>query len=439
MFPRLRPQLSGLGRALYRPPNVTTSARSISTLKQGLRARHQDPARNDLREGAIRRWISTSQPRWDNREYIRFGSGGGGAGGESQRGKWGYESGGGSGGPPPERPHEPWDGRRRWDGGMRVGSAIVILGGVYYLAHLEQVPETGRWRFMNTSPRFEAQMAELLRKETHEEFQNTMLPPSHPISRHVRKVATRIISSANLGTVIGEPQTFGLSSLFDGDGSGGDAWNPDEALSRKVERQWEVIVVNDPKMVNAAALPGVIIVYTGILPVCRDEQGLAAVLSHEIGHVVARHTAERISSQTVWLGLMIVLQILGLDWGISNLAQKFLLELPNSRTQEREADVIGLKLMSNACYDPKAAPEMFQRLGQVEKQISGRAGMDFFRTHPTSENRVKYLEEILPEGYAILAANPDCGVVQDQLHAFQEATGGGVRTVPITRDMLNNL
>lgn len=94
--------------------------------------------------------------------------------------------------------------------------------------------------------------------------------------------------------------------------------------------------------------------FTGILPICQDEEGLAAVLSHgkfhyhlsrsgiltslsEIGHVVARYTAERLSGQTVqWIMLGLFSFVLGVDFGITNAFNTLFLELPNSRTQERE-------------------------------------------------------------------------------------------------------
>lgn len=97
-----------------------------------------------------------------------------------------------------------------------------------------------------------------------------------------------------------------------------------------------------------------------------------------------------------------------------------LLELPNSRLQEREADLIGLRLMSKACYDPKASPEMFSRLGQLEAKASRGRAPEFFNTHPSSESRVRDLEARLGEGYDILAANPQCAGLRDQVHAFKE-------------------
>ncbi|KAF9444437.1 hypothetical protein P691DRAFT_677598 [Macrolepiota fuliginosa MF-IS2] len=317
--------------------------------------------------------------------------------------------------------HHPLD-WRQWDR-WKVGASVVALGGVYYVTHLEQVPETGRWRFMNMSSQSEEKFGEVSRNELKQGLAGKTLPPEHPLSIHVRRVASRILKHSNLGYVRGETRTIPEPSI----GFDNEVWTPSDDYGASVrntygpEKEWDVIVVNDNKVINAMASPGVILVFTGLLPICQDEQGLAAVLSHEIGHVVARHMTERISSQFLYLAFYAAIQlVLGIDWNISRLFKTYLLELPNTRTQEYEADLIGLRLMSRACYDPVAAPQMFERLGRVEAKLGSRAGNDFFYTHPSSEHRTKKLEEVLPEAYAILAANPECATMRDQLEQFRE-------------------
>ncbi|KAJ3566741.1 hypothetical protein NP233_g6814 [Leucocoprinus birnbaumii] len=272
------------------------------------------------------------------------------------------------------------------------------------------------------------------------QFRDRILPPNHPLSLHVKKVVTRILHHSNLGKVKGgTPASISLESLF------GGVWTPEDdypAAGRPIygpEKEWDVIVINDKRIINAAAAPGkcMVMVFTGILPVCKDEQGLAAVLAHgkfsyitpllntfpnrpvpffpEIGHVVARHSAERVSSQTVTTALLLVLQAFGLDYLFTRPLHTFLLELPNSRTQELEADLIGLRLMARACYNPRAAPEMFERLAKL-----GDRKVDFFDTHPSSERRVRKLEEALPEAYTILNGNPQCEAMREQLERFRE-------------------
>jgi predicted Zn-dependent protease len=185
-------------------------------------------------------------------------------------------------------------------------------------------------------------------------------------------------------------------------------------------KEWNLLVVNDPSIVNAMATFGNIVVFTGILPICKDEQGLAAVLGHEIAHVVARHASERYSSSKVFLALAVLLQtVFGFDFGITNLISTLLLELPNSRTQEYEADTIGMQLTAKSCFDPQAAMEMHTRLAQYEK-AHGATSLEFLRTHPGAERRIKHLEELMPEAYSVQASSPRCAGIQDSVSRFRE-------------------
>jgi metalloendopeptidase OMA1, mitochondrial len=139
------------------------------------------------------------------------------------------------------------------------------------------------------------------RQSLRSELQASILPQNHPLSRHVRRVVSRILHASNLGILEGEAHSpFGVRSNFEGDN-----WNPDADLGTTTDlgpsyspgKEWDVIVVDDPKMINAMATPGrytsnislnnylllqsgIITVFTGILPICQDEDGLAAVLSH---------------------------------------------------------------------------------------------------------------------------------------------------------------
>ena len=167
--------------------------------------------------------------------------------------------------------------------------------------------------------------------------------------------------------------------------------------------QWEFRVIQDDKQVNAFALPGgKVAVYTGMLPVSRDEAGLAAVLAHEIGHVLARHGGERVSQQ---MGVQTVTQVLaGMD--SSNPATVQLVSaalgagasvgvlLPWGRAQESEADHLGLILMAKAGYDPRAALELWKRMAEAAK---GQRPPEFLSTHPSEATRIQQIEGWLPE------------------------------------------
>ena len=170
------------------------------------------------------------------------------------------------------------------------------------------------------------------------------------------------------------------------------------------EYQWEYKVIEDDKQANAFALPGgKVAVYTGILPITRDEAGLAAVLGHEIAHVIARHGGERMSQQVAVQGLTSLLagmasrdprtvqsvaSLLGAGASVGFL-------LPWSRTQESEADHLGLIYMAKAGYDPHAARELWVRMAENSKG-RGRPP-EFLSTHPSEPTRIHQIEAWMPE------------------------------------------
>jgi predicted Zn-dependent protease len=167
--------------------------------------------------------------------------------------------------------------------------------------------------------------------------------------------------------------------------------------------QWEFKLIADDKQANAFALPGgKVAVYTGILPITRDEAGLAAVLGHEIGHVVARHGGERLSQQ---MGVQTVTQIAA-GMASSNPATVQLVAaalgagaqygvlLPWSRQQESEADHIGIILMAKAGYDPHASVELWKRM---QAAAAGQRPSEWLSTHPSEATRIEQLEGWMPE------------------------------------------
>jgi predicted Zn-dependent protease len=178
------------------------------------------------------------------------------------------------------------------------------------------------------------------------------------------------------------------------------------AQASGLKEDWEFIVIDEPQ-VNAFALPGgKIAVYTGILPVAGDDTGLATVLGHEVGHVMAHHAAERISqSQVIDVGTTIGSILLGGATGTDpNTVAGLLgagaavgLTLPFGRAQEYEADRIGLTLMARAGYDPRQAVGFWQRMSQ---KSGGGGGPEFLSTHPAGENRIARIQELLPEALA---------------------------------------
>jgi predicted Zn-dependent protease len=177
------------------------------------------------------------------------------------------------------------------------------------------------------------------------------------------------------------------------------------AAASGLKENWEFLVIED-KQINAFALPGgKIAVYTGILPVTQDDNGLATVLSHEVGHVMAHHAAERISqSELIQAGTNVAAIVLGGATGVDANSMAGLLgagaavglELPFSRRQELEADRIGLTLMAKAGYDPRTALAFWQRMAQATKG----APPEFLSDHPTDERRIGQIQQFLPEALA---------------------------------------
>jgi predicted Zn-dependent protease len=169
--------------------------------------------------------------------------------------------------------------------------------------------------------------------------------------------------------------------------------------------QWEFVVFDDPKTVNAFCLPGGKVgVYTGILPITKDEGGLATVIGHEVSHAVARHGAERLSQ-----GLLVQFggELLGeamrkhsetarsLALQAYGLGSTLGVVLPHSRRQETEADHIGLLYMARAGYDPQQAVDFWKRFAAYNAQ-QGRQTVQFLSTHPIDAVRIGQLEAGLP-------------------------------------------
>lgn len=170
---------------------------------------------------------------------------------------------------------------------------------------------------------------------------------------------------------------------------------------------WEFNLIQDDKTVNAWCMPGgKVAFYTAILPICKDETGVAVVMGHEVAHAIANHGRERMSQ-----GLLqqFGLSTLGSAMGQNPTATKQIFMeavgmganlgmLKFSRTHESEADHIGLIFMAMAGYDPQQAPKFWERM------TSGSAGEkppEFMSTHPSDETRIKDLNGWMPEALGV--------------------------------------
>ena len=174
--------------------------------------------------------------------------------------------------------------------------------------------------------------------------------------------------------------------------------------AQRPDYRWEFLVF-EGKEANAFCLPGGKVgIFTGLLKYTRDEAGMATVISHEVAHALARHAGERLSQSTLaqagGLGLGLALGGMG-STASSAIMQGYSLGtqlgilLPYSRTQESEADHVGLILMAKAGYDPAQALEFWKRM--MVKDKKGAKLPEFMSTHPNDATRLKELETFLPE------------------------------------------
>lgn len=167
--------------------------------------------------------------------------------------------------------------------------------------------------------------------------------------------------------------------------------------------KWEFTLLEDPKTVNAFCMPGgKIVVYTGILPVVKDDNGLATVMSHEVAHAIANHGGERMSQELiVQAGGMGLSQLMKSKPAV---AQQIMMQaygagsqvgilLPYSRSHESEADHIGLILMARAGYDPKTAVVFWERMSA----LGGAKPPELLSTHPANARRIADINKEIPE------------------------------------------
>ncbi|HEX5169396.1 MAG TPA: M48 family metallopeptidase [Cyclobacteriaceae bacterium] len=166
---------------------------------------------------------------------------------------------------------------------------------------------------------------------------------------------------------------------------------------------WEFNVIDDPKTVNAWCMPGgKVAFYTGIMPICKDENGVAVVMGHEVAHAIANHGRERMSQGLLANGLLgtisgamgqnptmtqeVFMQAIGMGTQIGMLTF--------SRQHESEADKIGLIFMAMAGYDPHEAPKFWERMTEMS---GGQQPPEWLSTHPSHETRISDLNAAIPE------------------------------------------
>lgn len=270
---------------------------------------------------------------------------------------------------------------------------------IFFFANQETVPISNRRRFNCFSPEAAEQQGLQAYQQiiNQERSQGKILPDWDPRVKQVKRVLNKLIEGGQLG---------------DGGSAKGTGW--------------EVNVIEDPHTQNAFVLPGgKVFVYSGILPICATDDGLAAVLGHEIAHNIAQHTAERMSSAipiTIMGYVFLFLDYTGVTMGlghyVGSIALEFGVNRPSSRQQESEADYIGLILMAQSCYDPRAAVGLWQRM---EKAQQGNPP-EWMSTHPSNEHRIERIQEWLPKAEE-KSAESNCAPMKTYTQDFRRTVG----------------
>lgn len=283
----------------------------------------------------------------------RRGGGYGGGGG-------GYGGGGGGGG----------GGFGGFGGRLILAAIIAIIGLVMYFSHSQINPVTGEKQHISLSPSQEIRLG-LQSAPAMAQKMGGELPSSDPRTQEVQRVGQLIVlqTEANKG-----PWKFKFHLL------------------------------NDPKTVNAFALPGgQVFITLGLLNKLQTEAQLAGVLGHEMGHVIERHSAQQMAKGDLGNILVVAFGTAASDprQGGANNAMVIasvvnqMVQLRYSRKDESQADTWGIKLMQELGYDPKAMIEVLEIL----KAQGGKGGStpEMFQTHPDPDLRIKQIKEQLTE------------------------------------------
>jgi Zn-dependent protease with chaperone function len=165
--------------------------------------------------------------------------------------------------------------------------------------------------------------------------------------------------------------------------------------------QWEFVLVDDNQTKNAWCMPGgKIAFYSGILPIAKNDDGIASIMGHEIAHAVARHSAERASRSILmdagtyaFERLVLGTSLTGYSRDLYGQLRQIGLELPFNRNQESEADYLGLIFMSLAGYNVSESYKVWERM---KEDMGGKSPAEFWSTHPSPDNRIKKLKEWIP-------------------------------------------
>jgi predicted Zn-dependent protease len=269
---------------------------------------------------------------------------------------------------------------------MRLIPVVIGLAAAGFVAlkGCEDAPFGGK-RVINVSIDQEMQLGAQAFQDVMEKEYNNLLPDDHKYSRVVQKVGQRL-------------QIAAKNPVFIRAVAGNNKRLEEELFKLASEFKWRYKVVESDQL-NAFCLPGgYIVFYTAILPVCKNEHGVATVMGHEIAHALARHGAQRMSQAKIaQIGQTAVATSLG---NMHPAAQEKVLAamgvgtnltmLKFGRNHETEADHIGLFMMAAADYDPEESVAFW---GRMQEATGGKSrGPEYLSTHPGPENRIAALK-----------------------------------------------
>lgn len=261
---------------------------------------------------------------------------------------------------------------------------ILLFGlyfGWYYFSHRSEASFTGRQQMLDSTAQEEAALG---LQSYQEILQASQVVRSGPLSQQVQGIAQSLVEAAPkvekyLAEQAGVPASTDWSAY-----------------------EWQVSVIESDQ-VNAFCLPGgKIAVYTGIVPVAANTDGLAVVMGHEIAHALMRHGGERMAQQKlVQIGSIAASMSTGeMDPGQRQMVMaaigagaQYGLLLPFSRSHESEADKVGLMLTAAACFNPREAPKLWERMASLGKQKPP----EFMSTHPAESTRIEQLNSWMGE------------------------------------------
>lgn len=251
-----------------------------------------------------------------------------------------------------------------------------------YVYNLDAAPFTGRRRLLWIPYWLENKIGDYTYRQLLYQYQNRIVPQSDPHYAQILKVMNRLLATA-LDNTHDPSQVAHLKSL-----------------------NWTIHVIETPQdPPNAFILPnGKIFIFSSILPICQNEDGLATVLSHELSHLLAQHSLEQLSKQPIYVLFSTLLYAATGISGFTDLLITGLFQMPASREMESEADRIGCELMARLCFNFKEAVNFWVRMQNFEERLKqgvfgmpSNAVVDFFSTHPNTRKRIQDIQLWVPK------------------------------------------